>query len=198
MPTGYTQPIYDGEPITFRQFALRCARQFGALISLRDEPLGGEIPDEIKPSDYHLRKADEATAQLETAKQWSAPEADEAALRDWERVVAHYKEAVEDKKAMRERYQYMANRARAWEAPEGHRALRDFMLAQLRTSYDFDVYEPQKPPAKPMSGEEYKRQQIQKHAHDLAYHMEQYRKEADGCAKATEWIKELKASLPSA
>lgn len=37
MPTGYTADIKDG--ITFRDFALRCARAFGATIMQRDEDI---------------------------------------------------------------------------------------------------------------------------------------------------------------
>lgn len=29
MPTGFTAPIYDGEDITFEQFANSCLRNFG-------------------------------------------------------------------------------------------------------------------------------------------------------------------------
>lgn len=36
MPTGYTDAIKDG--ISFNQFILSCARAFGALITMRDEP----------------------------------------------------------------------------------------------------------------------------------------------------------------
>jgi hypothetical protein len=34
MPTGYTAKIYNGVPQTFEEFALDCARTFGALITL--------------------------------------------------------------------------------------------------------------------------------------------------------------------
>lgn len=37
MPTGYTSPLYEGKEISFEQFALRCARNFGALVMMRDE-----------------------------------------------------------------------------------------------------------------------------------------------------------------
>ena len=55
MPNMYTADIEE-KNITFEQYALRCSRAFDALISLHDEFLGAEIPDEIKPSDYHLKE----------------------------------------------------------------------------------------------------------------------------------------------
>lgn len=42
MPTGFTAPIYDGEDITFEQFANSCLRNFG--IYLRFE---GKYPNLI-------------------------------------------------------------------------------------------------------------------------------------------------------
>ena len=38
MPTGYTLDLYNGKDITFEEFVLKCARAFGALIDMRDEP----------------------------------------------------------------------------------------------------------------------------------------------------------------
>ena len=58
MPTGFTCDIKDG--ITFERFALNCARAFGALINMRDDSLDAEIPDEIKPSDHHVKALAEA------------------------------------------------------------------------------------------------------------------------------------------
>lgn len=53
MPTGYTDKIYRGEPQTFPEFAARSARAFGALISMRDEPLGDELPKKIEYDTSH-------------------------------------------------------------------------------------------------------------------------------------------------
>lgn len=45
MPTGYTSIIDDNENVTFKEYALRCARGFGALMHLRDESLDKEITE---------------------------------------------------------------------------------------------------------------------------------------------------------
>jgi hypothetical protein len=39
MPTGYTAGVADGTITEFREYALLCARAFGACIMLRDEPV---------------------------------------------------------------------------------------------------------------------------------------------------------------
>ena len=38
MPTGYTADIVDGKPVTFQEFAMRCARAFAPEPELRDSP----------------------------------------------------------------------------------------------------------------------------------------------------------------
>ena len=56
MPTGYTLELYDGKDITFEEFVLKCARAFGALINMRDEPRDAPIPERFEPSYYHLKE----------------------------------------------------------------------------------------------------------------------------------------------
>lgn len=67
MPTGYTADLYDGKDVSFEGFALNCARAFGALVSLRDEP-DAEIPDEFKVDEYYVKKFEEAKEELEKAE----------------------------------------------------------------------------------------------------------------------------------
>lgn len=50
MPTGYTYPVCEGKITEFPDFALSCARAFGALISMREEPMDAPLPDEIAAS----------------------------------------------------------------------------------------------------------------------------------------------------
>ena len=45
MPSGYTEGVASGKVTEFKEYALLCARAFGACISLRDEPLSLEIPE---------------------------------------------------------------------------------------------------------------------------------------------------------
>lgn len=64
MPTGYTAPIYEGKQITFPEFAMQCARAFGALIDMRDDPMDSPIPDAFVPDTYHARELVKAREQL--------------------------------------------------------------------------------------------------------------------------------------
>ena len=64
MPTGYTAEVQKG--ISFDKYALNCARAFGALVSMRDEPSDKEIPEKLEPSDYHFKAKATAENNLST------------------------------------------------------------------------------------------------------------------------------------
>ena len=64
MPTGYTSDIYDGKDISFREYALKCARNFGAYVEMRDSSLDTEMPTEFEPSTYYRDKLDEALKRV--------------------------------------------------------------------------------------------------------------------------------------
>ena len=81
MPTGYTAAIADG--VTFEQFALNCARAFGALIDMRDEPSDAPIPERFEPSNYHEKKIAEINDELVRLKEMSQDEAKMVAHQEW-------------------------------------------------------------------------------------------------------------------
>lgn len=66
MPTGYTAAIADG--IDFKTYALSCARAFGALVEMRDEPANAPIPEEFKPSSYYVTSLASAREEVVLAK----------------------------------------------------------------------------------------------------------------------------------
>jgi hypothetical protein len=63
VPTGYTATLNHGEQ-TFPDFALHCARAFGALVSLRDESSDTPIPEVIEPSPYELEYLEKTRVKL--------------------------------------------------------------------------------------------------------------------------------------
>lgn len=69
MPTAYTANISKG--ITFKEYALLCARNFGATITMRDEPLDAEIP-EFQPSDYYVKRISEIKKDINTLENYES------------------------------------------------------------------------------------------------------------------------------
>lgn len=57
MPTGLTATLIGENERSFKDFALLCARHFGPLFFMRDDPLDKDIPDEVPTADadYYLR-----------------------------------------------------------------------------------------------------------------------------------------------
>lgn len=54
MPTGYTAAVEDGTITEFDDFAWQCARAFGALIMMRDDPMSAPIPQKFEPTAEHV------------------------------------------------------------------------------------------------------------------------------------------------
>ena len=145
MPTSYTAPIYEGEEnFTFKKFAMRCARNFGALIEMRGEPLDAEIDFDkcFQPSDY--KKALERVEKEYQEFLDNPPTAEELGKKYDEKVNNDFEkflERRESRKVLQERYAAMLEQVKAWEPPtEEHNNLKEFMISQLPRSMDYDSY----------------------------------------------------------
>ena len=55
MPSYYTADICNEKDISFQEFALKCARAFGAFVHMRDEPLNTTLSRPTL-SDYHTNE----------------------------------------------------------------------------------------------------------------------------------------------
>jgi hypothetical protein len=139
MPTGYTADVQSGKITRFEDFAMQCARAFGALLMMRDDPLDAPVPEEFKPSDYYREALDRNEKRLAELKAMS-PAAIIAASRAAQSDALARHEAHEAGKAEhRARYEAMLAKVRAWTPPTPeHEGLRAFMEQQLTESIRFD------------------------------------------------------------
>src|SRR5687768_6886698 len=81
MPTGYTHPVVDGKITEFNDFALSCARAFGALITMRDDAMDAPIPEEFKPeTNYHDDRIAADTKRMGEIQAMTLADANTAAL----------------------------------------------------------------------------------------------------------------------
>lgn len=64
MPTGYTASVQDGKITEFRDFAMQCARAFGATITMRDDPSDAPIPEAFEPENYNAKRLIEAQEEI--------------------------------------------------------------------------------------------------------------------------------------
>ena len=195
MPTGYTEDLYMGKEVTFEQFAMKCARAFGALITMREEPLDAPIPEEFEPDNYHLEELEKARQRLAEVESWSEEQAELEAEKAYQEAVRKRNGTIAKNARIRERYEKMLAQVRTWIPPTpDHEELKRFMVEQLQKSIEYDCsYVPDEP--KRLSGAEYKQQQIAEARWEVEYHTKEYEEEVKRVQKRNEWLRALRESL---
>ena len=195
MPTAFTMDLYEGKEVTFEQFAMKCAREFDALVTMRDEPLDAPIPEEFKPADFYLKYMEKAKQRLAEVESWSEEQAEQEAEKAYQEAVRERNEIIAKNARIRERYEKMLAKVRAWTPPTpDHMNLKKFMIEQLETSIEGDcTYVPKKP--KRLSGAKYKQQEIAKARNDYRTWKKEYEEEVKRVQKRNEWLRALRESL---
>lgn len=195
MPTGYTAAVADGTITELKPFILQLARGMGALVMMRDDPADAPIPERFEPSQSNAKRAAGLERELAAVQAMSDSEARDAAIAAYAEWKAERDKGEARHKAERERYLAMIAKVEAWKsAPEG---IKQFALEQLRSGLEFDCREPFKwysePPS--LSGERWKRSQIERLTRSIANHLEYQREEEERVARRNEWLAQLRASL---
>ena len=194
MPTGYTAAIADG--ITFEQYAMSCARNFGALISMRDEPSDAPIPEEFTPSRYNAEALEKAKERLSKLRTMTREQAHAEATREFQEALTYYDKRLAECRDLRAKYDAMLARVHAWRAPTpDHEELRKFMLSQIVESVPFDCDEKHITPPEMKSTDGWLAVEEAKAARDIAYHEKAHAEEVARTNTRTAWVKALRASL---
>ena len=139
MPTGYTAAVQDGTITTLDAFALRCARAFGACVSMRDDPTDAPIPERFEPNTaYYDEKIAEAREIVDTLPGLTAIQCDLRAFAEWQEQSKNAARYTQEGRDCEARYRAMIAAVTAWQVPESHAEFRAFMLGQLEESIRFD------------------------------------------------------------
>lgn len=195
MPTGYTAKILEGAD--FKQFAMGCARAFGACVEMRDEPGDAPIPEEFKPSNYHTEAYENALKEyhrlssMTGAARLSFGEAAKA------RSIKSTQDYIDKEKAETEKYLAIRCEVEKWMPPTPeHVGLKEFMLQQIDVSISKGDYferslreEIEKPAL------DYFRNALDAAKRGIKYHTEEQANEIQRQADRTKWIKDLRESL---
>ena len=199
MPTGYTAAIADD--ITFDDFVMRCARGMGALVMMRDEPMNASIPERFEPSNYHAKKIAEATATIARLDGMTEAEEEQAASDAHEAAIAEQAAAIHRNDTLREKYNAMLAKVKAWKAPsDDHDEFKKFMVEQIEKSISFDCDNPyyrEQKHAK-LTGAEWRAQEEAKARKDIAYHEAENAKEIERTEGRNIWLQKLRGSLKPA
>ena len=197
MPTGYTATLHDGEQ-SFPDFALACARAFGALITMRDDPADAPLPDAFEPSTYYAVRAAELRSRIAEIEAWTDAAARDAAHRAWHSAWTRWNAGRAEREARKARYEAMIAQVEAWEPPTpDHLEMKRFMLDQLAESLRFDCgYEAPEPVE--MTGDEYRLAEWERAQRDLGRAEAEQQKENERAASRTAWLAALRQSLEEA
>ncbi len=196
MPTGYTSIIEDKADVTFRDYAMRCARAFGACVMQRDEsPDSPPRPREV--SGHYGKGIIAARGRLLEPATISAASARALWEADCESKRRHNEEAAADHARKSAAYAAMRSRVEAWTPPTpDHVELRRFMLDQIdlchRPEEETYVGVPFSSP------ETYVDAQREWAQRDLTYYAEEQAKEIERVEAANAWLKALLDALPEA
>ncbi len=194
MPTGYTCDIAKG--ISFKQFLFGCSRAFGAMLHLRDEKFGYEIPKEVPPSTYHSdRLAEAVAANLLLVQMTDEERAKHASIANTERMLSFNKRRLEIIE-LKEKYEAMRTSAEQWAPPsKEHNALKAFMISQINESIAFDCGLEYLAPPVVLNTLEWFTAERDKNNRDIRYHTEHYKAEIEKNKEINLWIKQLHESV---
>ena len=195
MPTGYTCNIKDG--ITFKEFAMGCARAFGACIEMRDDSLDKEIPEEFETSSYHKERIEEIEKEISELSKLTEEEIKVICDKEYKEEIDRIKQAKEDEKNLFNSYANMLNIVSGYVPPsEDHINFKEFMIKQIKESIDFDCNDYYK--NKKVVKQDYKTYRFEKLKgcyKDLSYHAKKYQEDLERTKRNNNWIKLLRESL---
>jgi hypothetical protein len=195
MPTGYTADIKDG--ISFEQFALNCAKAFGACISMRDLPADTPIPERFVASPYHLDQLTQARNLLRFYEGFSPEEATRKANEEFADAELNRNRRLHENKTLLEHYQAMLRQANEWTPPsEDHAELKKFMIQQIEDSMKWDdSSEYLSVPTPQLSAEEWLESKKAKALKDVEYHKKEWAAEVERTEQRNTWLQQLRESL---
>lgn len=197
MPTGYTALIEKGQ--TFEDFALGCARAFGACVMQRDDPMGDK-PKLRQEGSYHENRILEASAELGAFQTMDQNQRVATGQELRTEAMASAQKYLNDKIVLKGKYEDMIRRAQAWNPPSpDHEQLKQFMIEQINSSIDFDCNISyaleeldKKTKMKPL---DYYNEKVKSLEWDVNYHTEQLEKDRERQNQANDWILKLYESL---
>lgn len=195
MPSGYTADIGDGSIKDFRTFALRCARNFGACIMQRDDPMS-DPPKVAEPSDYHLVNKNRAIAELEKLNAMSDEAAATEAQKEFDAKAAERNRVLKEKSEVEQRYKAMLAEVEAWEPPTpDHEGMKKFMRDQLNESIAWDCNTSYYTEPVLLTPQDWLAARRDNLNHDIEYHTKHYAEEVQRTNERGGWILDLYKSL---
>jgi hypothetical protein len=194
MPTGYTQDLYYGEKeVSFPEFALKCARAFGALIYMRDEPMDAPVRENTVSS-YYRERLDRAERNFADVSSWTMQRAAAEAGKSCRQARDLREQMNAEARERRARFEAMLRQVTEWLPPTSdHADLKRFMAEQLSRAIEDECYE--LPVPEPVTPQEYRSKRLTNAECELAYARKDLAEEKERTVKRNEWLRALRSSL---
>jgi hypothetical protein len=198
MPTGYTYDIENG--ISFKEYALSCARAFGACVDMRDEPRNTPIPEQFPKSDYYSNKIGESKRKLEDFITTSQEELLDSFNEYKENSIASSKKSIDKMNNLRNKYEIMLAKVRKFEPPStDHDEYKKFMESQITSSIDFDCntkyYVDSIKRVSKLTFEEWHKEELKMLQDAIEYNIKHDKEENERVDGRNKWIKQLRAAI---
>jgi hypothetical protein len=196
MPTSYTEKVGTGEVTDFAEYAMMCARNFGVCITLRDDPLSGEVP-EFRPDPHYTERLAEAREKIAEWDSMTTEQRMEKYEAECREIMEYARNGIQEVNEMRKRYEAMLKKARGFKPPtEEHKNYAKFIVDQLQQSIDFDCsteyYDSLQ--AAPAFDDWVLKTQLRL-AQALSSASQSLVEEYERCAKRNEWIDNLRKAI---
>lgn len=196
MATGYTMEIAEGKKVTGEEFIIKCARAFGACISMRDDSLNKPIPPYFEADKYYSNRLETLNKELDLLRSLSLEEVQNKIEKENERISKSNLATIENKKKLMERYLKTLSEVTKWQPPtEEHVKLKEFAIEQLENSIESDCKMHYMEELITVSPKEYIANEIKWCLTDIEYATKRQKEESDSLAKRNKWIEDLRNSF---
>lgn len=204
MPTGYTADIVEGKVKTFKDFAKRCIRAFGATIHMRDEPLSKKY-EPRKADQYYIDRVEECEEELIKLKNAGDQFFIDKIRSGLNSDYAYYSNRIKEIQEVRARLDSILEEAEKWVPPtEDHVEAKKFMINQLEETIRYDgdadyyVDELEKIKTKlesPIDVLKIRYEMIADAEEELERARERLKEETDRCEDSNKWAEQFLKSI---
>jgi hypothetical protein len=193
MTTGYTEGVESGRIKSLKDFAMQCARSFGALIHMRDMPLDAPVFKKIEPEPHYQDSLNAAISELDRIKKLRPCEIIDGAARYNARREEFNRHDREDLTIKANRIKDMLDQVNAWQPPTiEHVGLKQFMIEQLTIT---QAHSELPPPPKPISDQVWLARVLEEAEYIVTGAKNNLHRHLRDVESRNAWIKALSGSL---
>jgi hypothetical protein len=196
MPTGYTAKLVESGQ-SFEEFIFGCARAFGALIDMRDEPMDAPIPERFEIGGHYEKAFAKAKDKLAELQKLTPEQQLEFGASEKDRQVTSAEKYRGEAIHENTRINNMVEIVSKWEPPtKDHVELKKFMLQQLNTSLrDSTYYGDQVEKLLKKDPKKFYEEVVQSEENSVVYYAEEQAKEIKRNMERNRWVADLRKSV---